>query len=125
MSIFLFLGQQNNTIHHLIVGDRNRLPKSAPRRSDLNPIISSLRNLAKEAPSACVRANKKRKGVEESGEKSSHTSDKDHHDVEARIKTASMAFGALRGRFFGSRNVPGRLKSKIYAGGVRVVCLRC
>ena len=40
----------------------------------------------------------------------------DHHDVEARIKKASMAFGALRDLFFGSRDVPKRLKGKVYAG---------
>eukprot|EP00614_Pseudopedinella_elastica_P038334 CAMPEP_0181268260 /NCGR_PEP_ID=MMETSP1097-20121128/5410_1 /TAXON_ID=35684 /ORGANISM="Pseudopedinella elastica, Strain CCMP716" /LENGTH=269 /DNA_ID=CAMNT_0023367885 /DNA_START=133 /DNA_END=939 /DNA_ORIENTATION=- len=47
----------------------------------------------------------------------------DHHDVEARIKKASMAFGALRDRFFGSRDVPERLKGKVYAGGVLAVLL--
>ena len=47
----------------------------------------------------------------------------DHHDVEARIKKASKAFGALRDRFFGSRDVPERLKGKVYAGGVLAVLL--
>ena len=43
--------------------------------------------------------------------------------VELRIKKASKAFGALRDRFFGSADVPERLKGKIYDGGVLVVLL--
>ena len=47
----------------------------------------------------------------------------DHHDVEARIKKASKAFGALRDRLFSSADVPERLKGKVYAGGVLAVLL--
>jgi len=47
----------------------------------------------------------------------------DHHDVDARIKKASAAFGALRDRLFGSKDVPERLKGKVYAGGVLAVLL--
>ena len=47
----------------------------------------------------------------------------DHHDVNARIKKASAAFGALRDCLFGSKNVPERLKGKVYAGGVLAVLL--
>ena len=43
-----------------------------------------------------------------------HRGPSDHHDAEARIKKAPMAFGALRDRLFGSRDVPGRLKGKVY-----------
>jgi len=37
----------------------------------------------------------------------------DHHDVDARIKKASKAFGALRDHFFSTRDVSERLKGKI------------
>jgi len=47
----------------------------------------------------------------------------DHHDVDARIKKASKAFGALRNRIFGTRDVSERLKGKIYTGGVLAVLL--
>jgi hypothetical protein len=47
----------------------------------------------------------------------------DHHDVEARIKKASKAFGALRDRIFSSQDVPERLKGKVYKGGVLAVLL--
>ena len=47
----------------------------------------------------------------------------DHHDVDARIKKAAQAFGALRDRVFSSRDVPERLKGKVYAGGVLAVLL--
>jgi len=47
----------------------------------------------------------------------------DHHDVDARIKKASKAFGALRDQFFGTRDVSERLKGKVYAGGVLAVLL--
>ena len=47
----------------------------------------------------------------------------DHHDVDARINKASKAFGALRGHFFSTRDVPERLKGKIYSGGVLAVLL--
>ena len=47
----------------------------------------------------------------------------DHHDVEARIKTASKAFGAMRSKIFGSADIPERLKGKVYAGGVLAVLL--
>ena len=46
----------------------------------------------------------------------------DHHDVDARIKKAAQAFGALRDRVFSSRDVPERLKGKVYAGGVSLCC---
>jgi len=42
----------------------------------------------------------------------------DHHDVDARIKKASKAFGALCDHFFSSCDVSERLKGKIYSGGV-------
>ena len=47
----------------------------------------------------------------------------DHHDVEARLKKASQAFGALRSKIFSSRDIPERLKGKVYAGGVLAVLL--
>ena len=47
----------------------------------------------------------------------------DRHDVDARIKKASAAFGALRDRLFGSKDVPERLKGKVYVGGVLAVLL--
>jgi hypothetical protein len=47
----------------------------------------------------------------------------DHHDVEARIKKASQAFGALRSKIFGSADIPERLKGKVYSGGVLAVLL--
>ena len=47
----------------------------------------------------------------------------DHHDVDARIKKAAQAFGALRDRVFSSRDVPERLKGRVYAGGVLAVLL--
>ena len=46
-----------------------------------------------------------------------------HHDVDARIKKVSKAFGALRDHFFSTRNVSERLKGKIYTGGVLAVLL--
>ena len=52
-----------------------------------------------------------------------HSDLSDDHDVEARIKKASKAFGALRDRFFSSKAVPERLKGKVYAGGVLAVLL--
>ena len=47
----------------------------------------------------------------------------DKHDVDARIKKASQAFGALRDKIFSSASVPERLKGKLYAGGVLSVLL--
>lgn len=47
----------------------------------------------------------------------------DHHDVERRIKKASAAFGVLRDRFFGSKDVPERLKGQVYTGGVLAILL--
>ena len=47
----------------------------------------------------------------------------DHHDVEARLMKASQAFGALRRTIFSSRDIPERLKGKVYAGGVLAVLL--
>jgi len=47
----------------------------------------------------------------------------DHHDVDARIKKASKAFGTLRDRVFSTRDVSERLKGKICPGGVRTVLL--
>ena len=47
----------------------------------------------------------------------------DHHDVDARIKKASKAFGALRDRVFSTRDVSERLIGKIYSGGVLAVLL--
>jgi hypothetical protein len=43
--------------------------------------------------------------------------------MDARLKKASKAFGALRDRVFSSRDVPERLKGKVYAGGVLAVLL--
>jgi hypothetical protein len=45
----------------------------------------------------------------------------DHHDVDARIKKAAQASGALRDRVFSSRDIPDLLKGKVYAGGVLAV----
>ena len=45
------------------------------------------------------------------------------HDVEARIKKASKAFGAMRSNIYGSADIPERLKGKVYAGGVLAVLL--
>jgi len=42
----------------------------------------------------------------------------DHHDDDARIKKVAEAFGALRDRVFSSKDVPERLKGKVYASGV-------
>jgi hypothetical protein len=47
----------------------------------------------------------------------------DHHEVDARIKKADQASGALRDRVFSSREVPERLKGEVYAGGVIAVLL--
>ena len=47
----------------------------------------------------------------------------DDHDVDARIKKSSKAFGALRDRFFSTSSVPERLKAKVHAGGVVSVLL--
>ena len=47
----------------------------------------------------------------------------DHHGVDARIKKASRAFGALRGRVFSSKDVPERLKGNVFKGGVLAVLL--
>ncbi len=47
----------------------------------------------------------------------------DHHDVEPRLKKAPQAFGALRSKIFSSRDIPERLKGKVYAGGVLAVLL--
>ena len=52
-----------------------------------------------------------------------HSDLADHHDVNARLKKASMAFGALRDRVFSSRDVPERLKGRLYQGGVLAVLL--
>jgi hypothetical protein len=52
-----------------------------------------------------------------------HSDLSDDHDVEARIKKASKAFGALRDCFFSTAMVPERLKGKVYAGGVLAVLL--
>ena len=38
----------------------------------------------------------------------------DHHDVEARIKKASRAIGAMRSRIYGFADIPERLKGKVY-----------
>jgi hypothetical protein len=43
--------------------------------------------------------------------------------VDARLKKAFKPFGALRDRVFSSRDVPERLKGKVYAGGVLAVLL--
>ncbi len=47
----------------------------------------------------------------------------DHHDVEARLKKAPQAFGALRSKIISSRDIPEHLKGKVYAGGVLAVLL--
>jgi hypothetical protein len=47
----------------------------------------------------------------------------DDHDVDARIKKAFKAFGALRNCFFSSSLVPERMKGQVYAGGVLAVLL--
>jgi len=47
----------------------------------------------------------------------------DHHDAEARIKKAPQALGAMRSKIFGSADIPGRLKGKVYTGGVLAVLL--
>ena len=47
----------------------------------------------------------------------------DDHDVDARTKKASKAFGALRNCFFSSSLVPERMKDQVYAGGVLAVLL--
>ncbi len=47
----------------------------------------------------------------------------DHHGVEARLKKASQAFGAMRSEIFSSRDIPERLKGKVYAGCVLAVLL--
>ena len=47
----------------------------------------------------------------------------DHHGAEARIRKASHAFGAMRSKVFGSADIPGRLKGKVYACGVLAVLL--
>ena len=47
----------------------------------------------------------------------------DQNGVDARIKNASQAFGALRDRGFSSRDVPGRLKGKVFKGGALAVLL--
>jgi len=47
----------------------------------------------------------------------------ENHDVDARIKKASKAFGALRDHFFSTRDVSERLKGKIFTGGVLAVLL--
>ena len=47
----------------------------------------------------------------------------DHHDVDARIKKAFKAFGALRDHLFSTHDVFERLKGKIYSGGVLAVLL--
>ena len=52
-----------------------------------------------------------------------HSDLSDHHDVETRLKKASQAFGALRSKIFSSRDIPERLKGKVYAGGVLAVLL--
>jgi len=46
-----------------------------------------------------------------------------HHDVDARIKKAAQAFGALCNRVFSSRDVPERLKRKVYADSALAVLL--
>ena len=47
----------------------------------------------------------------------------DHHGVEARIKKASQAFGAMRSKIYGSADIPERPNGKVYAGGVLAVLL--
>jgi len=47
----------------------------------------------------------------------------DHHDVEARIKKASHSSGAMRRKIYTPADIPGRLKGKVYAGGVLAVLL--
>ena len=46
-----------------------------------------------------------------------------HHGVDARIKKASQSFGALLDRVFSSKDVPGRLKGKVFKGGLLAVLL--
>jgi hypothetical protein len=43
--------------------------------------------------------------------------------LDARIKKAAQAFGALRDRVFSSRDFPERFKGNVYAGGVLAVLL--
>ena len=45
----------------------------------------------------------------------------DNQVADARIKKGPLVFGALRSGVFGSANVPGRLKRKLYMGGVLAV----
>jgi hypothetical protein len=47
----------------------------------------------------------------------------DHHDVDARIKKAAQACGALCVRVFSFCDVSGRLMGKAYAGGVLAVLM--
>ena len=47
----------------------------------------------------------------------------DHHDVGARLKKASKAFGTLFSKIFSSRGILERLKGKLCAGGVLAVLL--
>ena len=47
----------------------------------------------------------------------------DNHGVDAQIKKASKACGALRGHSFSTRDVSERLEEKIYSGGVLAVLL--
>ena len=47
----------------------------------------------------------------------------DHHDVDAHIKKASRAFGALRDRAFSSKYVRERPKGKVFKGGALAVLL--
>ena len=52
-----------------------------------------------------------------------HRDFSDHHDVDARIKKASKAFGALRGHFCSNCDVSKRIKGKIYSSAVLAVLL--
>ena len=45
------------------------------------------------------------------------------YGVDARIKKASQTSGALRDRIFSSKDVPGRLKGKVYKSGIPAVLL--
>ena len=52
-----------------------------------------------------------------------HSDLADLHDVNTRLKKASMAFGALRDRVFSSRGAPDRLKGRLYQSSVLAVLL--
>ena len=46
----------------------------------------------------------------------------DHHDVDARIKKAAQAFGALRNRVFSSREFPSGLRGRCTQGASSRCC---